>query len=91
MLTTRQPVFRKFWHAVMPLSRLEGGQPVPFTLMGEPIVLFLDAQGQPAALRDRCEPLGAAVRVQGEPSVVAFVEPQPREMSQSLPSNRLNR
>jgi phenylpropionate dioxygenase-like ring-hydroxylating dioxygenase large terminal subunit len=54
MLVTRQPVFRKFWHAVMPLSRLADGQPVPFKLMGEDIVLFLDAQGQPAALQDRC-------------------------------------
>ena len=54
MLVTRQPVFRKFWHAVMPLSMLDGGQPQPFTLLGENIVLFLDAQGQPAALKDRC-------------------------------------
>ncbi len=54
MLVTRQPVFRRFWHAVMPLSRLAGGQPQPFTLLGEDIVLFLDAQGQPAALKDRC-------------------------------------
>ena len=54
MLVTRQPVFRKFWHAVMPLSHLAGGQPQPFTLLGEDIVLFLDAQGQPAALKDRC-------------------------------------
>lgn len=54
MLTTRQPVFRRFWHAVMPLSQLEGGQPQPFTLLGEAIVLFVDAQGQPAALKDRC-------------------------------------
>jgi phenylpropionate dioxygenase-like ring-hydroxylating dioxygenase large terminal subunit len=54
MLTARQPVFRKFWHAVMPLSMLEGGQPQPFTLLGENIVLFLDGQGQPAALKDRC-------------------------------------
>ena len=54
MLVTRQPVFRKFWHAVMPLSALAGGQPQPFTLLGEAIVLFLDAQGQPAALKDRC-------------------------------------
>ncbi|MDE2146565.1 MAG: aromatic ring-hydroxylating dioxygenase subunit alpha [Burkholderiales bacterium] len=53
MLTTRQPVFRKFWHAVMPLSMLHDG-PQPFTLLGEAIVLFLDAQGRPAALRDRC-------------------------------------
>lgn len=54
MLVTRQPVFRKFWHAVMPLSMLQDGQPRPFTLLGEAIVLFLDEQGQPAALKDRC-------------------------------------
>jgi phenylpropionate dioxygenase-like ring-hydroxylating dioxygenase large terminal subunit len=53
MLVTRQPVFRKFWHAVMPLSQLQDG-PKPFTLLGEDIVLFIDANGQPAALRDRC-------------------------------------
>ncbi len=53
MLVTRQPVFRKFWHAIMPLSELTGG-PKPFTLLGENIVLFLDADGNPAALRDRC-------------------------------------
>ena len=54
MLVTHQPVFRKFWHAVMPLSLLAEGKPMPFTLLGEHIVLFLDAQGQPAALKDRC-------------------------------------
>jgi phenylpropionate dioxygenase-like ring-hydroxylating dioxygenase large terminal subunit len=54
MLVTRQPVFRKFWHAVMPLSMLQGGQPQPFMLLGEKLVLFLDEQGQPAALQDRC-------------------------------------
>ncbi len=54
MLTTRQSVFRKFWHAVMPLSMLSEGKPMPFTLMGEKIVLFLDGDGQPAALKDRC-------------------------------------
>ncbi|MBC7609154.1 MAG: aromatic ring-hydroxylating dioxygenase subunit alpha [Polaromonas sp.] len=53
MLVTQQPVFRKFWQAVMPLSALSEG-PRPFTLLGENIVLFLDAQGEPAALRDRC-------------------------------------
>jgi phenylpropionate dioxygenase-like ring-hydroxylating dioxygenase large terminal subunit len=53
MLITQQPVLRKFWHAVMPLSELTLG-PKPFTLLGENIVLFLDAQGQPAALKDRC-------------------------------------
>lgn len=53
MLTTQQPIFRRFWHAVMPLSQLAQG-PQPFTLLGEAIVLFLDGDGQPAALRDRC-------------------------------------
>lgn len=54
MLTTRQPVFRRFWHAVMPMSLLQQGSPQPFTLLGENIVLFLDAGGRPAALKDRC-------------------------------------
>jgi len=53
MLTTHQPVFRKHWHAVMPLSMLAEG-PQPFTLLGENIVLFLDEHGEPAALKDRC-------------------------------------
>jgi phenylpropionate dioxygenase-like ring-hydroxylating dioxygenase large terminal subunit len=53
MLTTQQPVFRKFWHAVMPLTMLADG-PKPFTLLGENIVLFLDEHGQPACLKDRC-------------------------------------
>ena len=53
MLVTQQPVFRKFWHAVMPLTQLASG-PQPFRLLGEDIVLFLDERGEPAALRDRC-------------------------------------
>ena len=53
MLVTQQPIFRKYWHAVMPLTALANG-PKPFTLLGEAIVLFLDADGNPAALRDRC-------------------------------------
>ena len=53
MLVTQQPILRKFWYAVMPMSALADG-PQPFTLLGDNIVLFLDASGQPAALRDRC-------------------------------------
>lgn len=53
MLVTQQPIFRKFWHAVMPLTELASG-PKPFKLLGEDIVLFLDPDGAPAALRDRC-------------------------------------
>ncbi len=59
MLTTRQPVFRRFWHAVMPLAQLEAGTPQPFTLLGERIVLFLDAQGQPAAPNSGTSGIGA--------------------------------
>ena len=53
MLTAQQPVFRKFWHAVMPLTELAAG-PKPFTLLGEAIVLYLDENDEPAALKDRC-------------------------------------
>ena len=53
MLTTRQRTLRRFWYAVMPLADLRDG-PKPFRLMGEDIVLFLDADGAPAALADRC-------------------------------------
>ncbi len=53
MLTTQQNLFRKFWQAIMPVHELAGG-PKPFRLMGVDIVLFLDAEGKPAALRDRC-------------------------------------
>ncbi len=53
MLNTKQPVLRRFWYAVVPVSHLLDG-PKPFTLLGEPIVLFLDKHGEPAALEDRC-------------------------------------
>jgi phenylpropionate dioxygenase-like ring-hydroxylating dioxygenase large terminal subunit len=53
MLTTQQKTLRKFWYATMPVHHLVDG-PKPFRLMGEDIVLFLDEQGAPAALRDRC-------------------------------------
>jgi ferredoxin-NADP reductase/phenylpropionate dioxygenase-like ring-hydroxylating dioxygenase large terminal subunit len=53
MLTTQQNLFRKFWHAIMPVHELDSG-PKPFRLMGVDIVLFRDAEGTPRALRDRC-------------------------------------
>ncbi len=53
VLTTKQRTLRRFWHATMPVAHLADG-PKPFRLMGEDIVLFLDADGQPAALKDRC-------------------------------------
>ena len=53
MLTAAQKALRKFWYAIMPLDLLADG-PRPFRLMGEDIVLFLDADGAPVALKDRC-------------------------------------
>jgi phenylpropionate dioxygenase-like ring-hydroxylating dioxygenase large terminal subunit len=53
MLVTRQPVLRRFWYPVLPLAQLDPG-PVPFTLLGERIVLWRGADGAPAALADRC-------------------------------------
>jgi phenylpropionate dioxygenase-like ring-hydroxylating dioxygenase large terminal subunit len=53
MLVTRQPTLRKFWYAIMPVEALRDG-PKPFTLLGEKIVLWLDRDGKPAAVRDRC-------------------------------------
>jgi phenylpropionate dioxygenase-like ring-hydroxylating dioxygenase large terminal subunit len=53
MLTTKQKVLRRFWYAVMPMEDLKA-RPQPFRLLGEEIVLFLDAEGKPAALKDRC-------------------------------------
>lgn len=54
MLATRQPVLRRFWYAVMPEALLDDGQPHPFTLLGERIVLWKDTTGRIACLKDRC-------------------------------------
>ena len=53
MLCTKQKVLRRFWYATLPIGKLGAG-PKPFTLLGENIMLFLDENGQPVALRDRC-------------------------------------
>ncbi|MES1973486.1 MAG: aromatic ring-hydroxylating dioxygenase subunit alpha [Pseudomonadota bacterium] len=53
MLTSKQPVLRNFWYATEPI-RVLGDGPRAFRLMGEDIVLFLDGDGRPVALRDRC-------------------------------------
>ena len=53
MLCTKQKVLRRFWYATVPVAKLDDG-PKPFTLLGEKIVLFLDGEGKPAALADRC-------------------------------------
>jgi hypothetical protein len=53
MLVTQQPVLRRFWYATVPVGQFQDG-PRPFTPLKENIVLFLDAEGRPAALADRC-------------------------------------
>jgi phenylpropionate dioxygenase-like ring-hydroxylating dioxygenase large terminal subunit len=53
MFVTQQKVLRRFWYATVPVSQLQDG-PRPFTLLNEKLVLFLDAEGRPAALADRC-------------------------------------
>lgn len=53
MLACSQPVLKRFWYPVMPMSMLTDG-PQPFRLLGEDIVLWLTETGAPAAIRDRC-------------------------------------
>ena len=53
MLVTQQPVLKRFWYPVMPMDMLTVG-PQPFRLLGMDIVLWLDAEGLPAAAIDRC-------------------------------------
>lgn len=53
MLVTKQNVFRKFWYATLPVESLKNG-PKPFVLLDEKIVLFLDGEGRPGCLDDRC-------------------------------------
>lgn len=54
MLVTQQPVLKRFWYPVMPMTELATGQPRRFELLGQPLVVWLDATGQPVAVRDRC-------------------------------------
>ena len=50
MLVTRQPVLRRFWYALFPVSAIDDG-PKPFTLLGEPIVVWKTADGTPAPVQ----------------------------------------
>lgn len=53
MLVTQQPVLSRFWYPVFPMVDLTEG-PQEFTLLGHPLVIWLDAEGSPAAAADRC-------------------------------------
>lgn len=53
MLFAQQPILRRFWYALMPTAHLDDS-PKPFTLLGEPLILFKGVDGKPIALQDRC-------------------------------------
>jgi phenylpropionate dioxygenase-like ring-hydroxylating dioxygenase large terminal subunit len=53
MLVMNHRVFRRFWYPVIPMEHLKTG-PQRFELLGQALALFLDEQGVPAAVEDRC-------------------------------------
>ena len=53
MLVTKQNILRRFWYPVLSVDDLAEG-PKPFTLLGEDIVVWLNADGLPVAAIDRC-------------------------------------
>jgi phenylpropionate dioxygenase-like ring-hydroxylating dioxygenase large terminal subunit len=53
VLLTQEPMLRRFWHCLFPISDL-GDKPQPFRLLGENIVVWKDADGAPHAVQDRC-------------------------------------
>lgn len=53
MLVTQEHIFRRFWYPVMPMAKLEE-VPQPFVLLEQPIVVWLNSQGEPCAVEDRC-------------------------------------
>jgi phenylpropionate dioxygenase-like ring-hydroxylating dioxygenase large terminal subunit len=54
MLVTQQPVLRRFWYPVMQIAHLGSDKPQPFQLLGQKMALWLDGDGKPAAVGDRC-------------------------------------
>lgn len=53
MLVTKEPIFKRFWYPVMPLSQMSE-QPQGFELLGQKLVLWLDSSGQAVVASDRC-------------------------------------
>jgi hypothetical protein len=49
---TKQPVLLLFWYLGLPLVKLQNGLK-SFNLLGEKMVLWLDAEGNPIAVHDR--------------------------------------
>ena len=53
MLVTQEPMLRRFWYCVLPMSAL-ADRPVGMRLLGEPIAIWKDQTGAPRAVKDRC-------------------------------------
>ncbi len=53
MLVTKHPTFKRFWYPVVPIENLHE-EPKAFELLGQKLVVWLAADGQPAAAADRC-------------------------------------
>jgi phenylpropionate dioxygenase-like ring-hydroxylating dioxygenase large terminal subunit len=53
MLATETPLLRRFWYPLMPVELLADG-PKPFRLLGQDLVVWLDGEGNPALMDDRC-------------------------------------
>jgi phenylpropionate dioxygenase-like ring-hydroxylating dioxygenase large terminal subunit len=53
MLVSQAKVLRRFWYPVIPVGHLADG-PRPVRLLGQDVVVWLDAAGEPGAVADRC-------------------------------------
>ena len=53
MLATFTALLRRFWYPMTPMARL-AEEPKPFRLLGRDLVLWVDGEGQPAAMDNLC-------------------------------------
>jgi phenylpropionate dioxygenase-like ring-hydroxylating dioxygenase large terminal subunit len=53
MLATKEPLLQRFWYPLMPMEMLKDG-PKPFRLLGRDLVLWVDGEGNPSVMDDRC-------------------------------------
>lgn len=67
---TLEPQLKDHWFAVQFASKIQEDTMIPFDLFGEPWVLFRDAEGKAACVKDECAhracPLSAGSLVDGE-------------------------
>ncbi|WP_163833421.1 aromatic ring-hydroxylating oxygenase subunit alpha [Spartinivicinus ruber] len=53
MIISLEPFFKKFYYPICHVSKLEKG-PFAFTLMKQPIIIWLDKNKEPAAIDNKC-------------------------------------